>query len=88
MRGFGDQHVLLADKALGFLQGKFDDPGVGLVFGGEFPRHRRGFYRRKLDGAALRLGDDLVFDDENVPDVQAKSTEGKGVDDEISDGVA
>jgi hypothetical protein len=59
-----------------------------LVFGGEFPRRRRGFYARKLDGAALRLGDDLVFDDENVPDMQAKSTTCKGVDDEISDGVA
>ena len=88
MRGFGDQHVLFADKALGFLEGKFDDPRVGLVLGGEFPGRRRGFYPRKLDTAAFRLGDDLVFDDENVPDMQAKSTESKGVDDEICDGVA
>jgi hypothetical protein len=88
MRGFGDQHVLLSDKAVGLLEGKFYDPGVGFVFGGEFPRRRRRFYPRKPYGTALRLGDDLVFDDKNVPDIKAKSTEGQGVDDEISDRVA
>src|ERR1017187_3383216 len=63
----GDEHAVLApDDSAALAQGELDDAGIQIVFlcpGGGIGG---GFDRCEVDNAALRFGDDLVFDHENV----------------------
>ena len=47
-------------------QDEFDQPGVLVDLGRQLAGPRRGLYRGEVDGAALRLGDDLLGDDDDV----------------------
>ena len=68
-----DEHAILAaDNGAAFAQSQFNNAGVQLVFLCPGDRIGRRFDRGEIDDAAFRLGNDFVFDDENVAGFECK----------------
>ncbi len=87
--GLGDEHaVLAADDGAAFAQSEFDDAGIEVIFlrpGGECGRW---FNRCKIDDAAFRFGNDLVFDDENVAGREGEFIFAKRLQEFVGDRIA
>src|SRR5215467_7896904 len=78
MAGFGDQNALgAADDGTTFASRQFDHPRVQIVATGPFERVCRRTNAAEIDKTTLGLGDDLVFDDQDVAGTkpQAVSTQ-------------
>src|SRR5215472_12862481 len=81
MAGFGDQNALgAADDGTTFASREFDHPRVQIVLPGPFERVCGRTNAAEIDETTLSLGDDLVFDDQDVAGTQPQAVSTQGAE--------